>query len=233
MRLFKDLADSFNNAIEGIAKAIILERNVKIHFLAAIIVIILSLVLDISKLELLILLLTSSIVIVAEILNTAIEKVCDLITEQYHQQIEIIKDISAGAVLITALNAIVVGYVIFSTKLDLTLNLLFKLRENIMHITFIAIVIVVAIVFIIKLYFNKGTPLQGGMPSGHAATAFCLLIIIITIADNALVVALSLILTLLVAQSRVESGIHKWEEVFWGAVLGLIIGMVLLQLLYL
>jgi diacylglycerol kinase (ATP) len=233
MQLFKDLANSFNNAIVGIAKAIILERNVKIHFLVAVVIIILSLLLDISKLELLILLLTSSAVIVAEIFNTAIEKVCDLITEEYHQQIEIIKDISAGAVLITALNAIAVGYVIFSSKLNLTLNLFFKLRENIMHITFIAIAIVTVIVFIIKLYFDRGTPLQGGMPSGHTATSFCLLIIIITIADNALVVGLSMILTLLVAQSRVESGIHNWEEVFWGAVLGLIIGMISLQLLYL
>jgi len=233
MRLFKDIANSFNNAIVGIAKAIILERNVKIHFLVAVMIIILSFLLDITEIELLVLLLTISAVVVAEIFNTAIEKVCDLITEQYHQQIEIIKDISAGAVLITALNAIAVGYVIFSSKLNLTLNLFFKLRENIMHITFIAVVIVTIIVFISKLYFDKGTPLQGGMPSGHTATAFCLLIIIITIADNALVVGLSLILTLLVAQSRVESGIHKWEEVFWGAVLGLIIGMISLKLLYL
>ena len=233
MKILKELTDSFNNAILGVAKAFVLERNLKIHFVVAIIVMVLSFLLNISETELLILLLTASGVIVAEIFNTAIEKVCDLITEDYHQQIRLIKDISAGAVLIAAMNAIIVGYVIFSRKLDLTFNLLFKLRHNVMHITFLSLSIVVVIVTIFKLYFKRGTPLHGGMPSGHTATAFCLLTIIIAITENVLILGLSLVLTLLVAQSRIESGIHKFKEVFWGAVVGLAIGIIVLQLLYL
>ena len=233
MKKFKKLSDSFNNAIVGVAKAFLLERNLKIHFLFGGIIVILSFVLDINELELLILLLTTSAVIVAELFNTAVEKVCDLITEDYHQQVKLIKDISAGAVLVAAINAVVVGYVIFSQKLNLTLNLLFKLRDNIMHITFISLAVVVIIVTVFKLYFRKGTPLKGGMPSGHTATAFCLLTIIIAITDNVLILGLSLVLTLLVAQSRVESEIHKFTEVFWGAVVGLAIGIIVLQLLYL
>ena len=233
MKALKDLTDSFNNAILGITKAIIMERNMKIHIIFAVAVIILSLLLDLTEIELLILLLTISTVIAAETFNTAIEKICDLITEDYHQQIEIIKDISAGAVLITALNAIVVGYIIFSNKLNLTFNLFFKVKDSLMHITFVSLAIVVIIVILFKLYFNKGTPLQGGMPSGHTAAAFCLLTIIIAITDNILVLGLSLILTLLIAQSRIESGIHQLKEVFWGAVVGLAIGIIVLQLLYL
>ena len=233
MKKLKKLSDSFNNAIIGVAKAFLLERNLKIHFLFGAIIVILSFVLDINEMELLILLLTTSAVIVAELFNTAVEKVCDLITEDYHQQIKLIKDISAGAVLVTAINAVIVGYIIFSRELNLTLNLLFKIRDNIMHITFISLAVVVIIVTVFKLYFRKGTPLKGGMPSGHTATAFCLLTIIIAITNNVLILGLSLVLALLVAQSRLESGIHKFTEVFWGAVVGLAIGIIVLQLLYL
>ncbi|MGM0500996.1 MAG: diacylglycerol kinase [Bacillota bacterium] len=233
MKELKDLTNSFNNAILGISKAISRERNLQIHVIFAIGVIFLSLILDITKVELLILLLTITLVIAAEIFNTAIEALCDLITEDYHYQIKIIKDISAGAVLVTAVNAVVVGYVVFSNKLNLTLNLFFKLKESIMHITFVSLAMVMLSVVLIKVYFKKGTPLHGGMPSGHTAAAFCILTIIVAIVDNALVLALSFILTLLVAQSRIESGVHKLIEVFWGAVLGLAIGTIVLQLLYL
>ncbi|MFO7820035.1 MAG: diacylglycerol kinase [Halanaerobacter sp.] len=233
MKILKKLTASFNHAIVGVAKAFILERNLRIHFLAAGLVIISSLLLDITKMELIILLLTISAVITAELFNTALEKICDLITEDYHHRIKLIKDISAGAVLVTAVNAIIVAYVIFARKLDLTLNLLFKLKSNGMHIAFFALAIVFVVVTIFKLYFKEGTPLQGGMPSGHTAAAFCLLAIIVAITDNVLVVGLSIVLVLLVAQSRVESGIHKFSEVFWGALLGLAIGTIVLQLLYL
>ena len=114
----KSLIDSFNFAVNGIISALKTERNMRIHYLIAIIVIILSLFFDFSRTELLLLIFAISLVIVAELFNTAIEKVVDLITDRYHPLAKLVKDISAGAVLIAAINSIVVGYLLFFDKLS-------------------------------------------------------------------------------------------------------------------
>lgn len=110
---------SFRFALEGLKYTVVTQRNMRIHFLVSLAVLLTSLMLPISKLEVLILFLTISLVLFAELINTAIEAVVDLVTEEYHPLAKIAKDVAAGAVLITAGLAVLVGISIFFPYLNL------------------------------------------------------------------------------------------------------------------
>lgn len=113
MKSFKDLIKSFSYAIEGIVTALKRERNMRIHFTMAIFAIVLSFVLDISKGERTAVILSISTVIGAELINTSIEALVDLVTEDFKPLAKIAKDTAAGAVLVTAIGAFLVGIVVF------------------------------------------------------------------------------------------------------------------------
>ncbi|MBO8168832.1 MAG: diacylglycerol kinase family protein [Thermoanaerobacteraceae bacterium] len=116
---------SFRDAWAGIRHAVKTERNMRIHVVAAVCVLAAACLLDISRGEWLVLLLTISLVLVAELLNTAIEAAVDLYTSSYHPLAEIAKNTAAGAVLLVAVNAVVVGGLIFYDKIVLILKRLF------------------------------------------------------------------------------------------------------------
>ena len=231
MKFINDLIKSFNYAVNGIIYSLKHERNMKVHLIISIIVLLFGTFFSLDKLELLILFITMTLVFFTEMINTAIEGLSDLVSEEYHPMIKIIKDIAAGAVLITALNAIVVGYIIFFKDIQpLTLDLLQHIQQTPIHLTFISLILIILIVIGIKSQFNKGTPLQGGMPSGHSALAFGLMIIISNLANDALITTLVLLMAVLIAQSRIEGEIHTPLEVISGAIIGSLIGILVFQL---
>ena len=229
------LIDSFNFAINGIIVAVKTERNMKIHYSAAVIVLFISLFFDLSKIEFMLLLFAISLVIVAELINTAIEKTIDMISPEYHRLAEISKDMAAGAVLIAALNSVVIGYILFFDKLERVGGaLLFRITTSPMHLTVVAILLVVTLTLGLKALFRNysdGTHLNGGAVSGHSSLAFCSATIISTLAQNTTVTILAFILALLVAQSRVEGKIHSTFEVIAGAILGSLIGILIFQII--
>jgi diacylglycerol kinase (ATP) len=232
MRVRK-LIDSFNYAIDGIIYTLKTQRNMRIHITAAICVLLLSLFFRLSKLEILVLFFTISLVIITEMLNTSIEATIDLITDQYHVLAKIAKNVAAGAVLIASLNAILVAYIIFFDKLNLVTEIVLnRVRQMPIHVTFISLIIVVLIVISLKAYYGKGTPLRGGMPSGHTAIAFSVVTAVAFISENTLIITLCLLLAILVAQSRIESGFHDLFQVIMGAVLGICITLLIFQTIY-
>ena len=109
----RSLIESFNYAVSGIIYTLKTERNMRIHFVISIIVILLSLFFDFSRGELLLLFFTISLVFITEMINTAIERTIDLITEDFHPLARIAKDVAAGGVLIAAINSLIVGYLLF------------------------------------------------------------------------------------------------------------------------
>jgi diacylglycerol kinase len=113
MEVNKSLLKSFKFAFEGIHLAYKYNRNIRIHSIVAIFVIILSLILQISWFEFGLILMVILLVIAAEMINTAIEEMVDLITEEHRQQAKIAKDAAAGMVLVTAIGSVVIGVVIF------------------------------------------------------------------------------------------------------------------------
>lgn len=228
----KRIINSFNYAVAGVIQALKTEPNMKIHFIVAFLVLFMSLFFNFNRIEMLILFFTITMVIVSEMLNTAIEKAVDLITKEYHPVAKIVKDIAAGAVLISALNAIVVGYLLFFERISLYPGLLInRLRNSPIHLTFISIILVILLVVWIKTKTKTGTPFQGGFASGHSAIAFSVATAIAFMTDNALIMTLSYFLAALVAESRVESKIHYLREVIVGSVLGTLVTITIFQVI--
>lgn len=226
----RNLIDSFNNAINGIIAAIKSERNMKIHVFAAIVVFILSLLFDISKTEFMIVCIAVSMVIVSELFNTAIEEIVDMITTGYHPKVKIIKDVAAGAVMASTFFAVIIGYFVFFEHMSIGLkNGVDRIRRYPMHITVITLCITVSLVLILKAINRKGTPLKGGMPSGHAAIASAITTAVALWSIDIKITLLCILLSLLVIQSRLEAKIHNFLEVFIGAVIGFLVALLLFQ----
>jgi diacylglycerol kinase (ATP) len=226
--------ESFNFAFEGIIHVLRTQRNMRIHFLAAVGVLVAALAFDVSRLELIGLFLAISFVLIAEMVNTAIEATVDVASTSFDPMAKLAKDIGAGAVLIAAVNAIAVGYLVFSGQVaEKSSNLLDKLSHAPEQLTVVALVLTVVLVIGLKALSGRGTPLRGGWPSGHAAMGFAVWMAVTLILDGSkhqfLVSSLAFILAGLVAQTRVESGIHSTAEVAVGAVLGALVTLGIFQ----
>lgn len=223
MKIKKTL-ESFNNAITGIIDTVRTERNMKIHLIVALVILIVSFLFDITKYEFLILAVTITMVITAELINTAIEATIDMTTNYYHPLAKIAKNAAAGGVLIAAINALLVGYIIFWDKLSsFSFDLIKKVKNSEPYTIFIVLVIVCIATIIAKAIFGEGTPLKGGMPSGHSALGFSIATAISLITEEPICILLSLLLAFITAQSRVDSEVHSILEVIVGAVFGIIL----------
>lgn len=107
---------SFKYAFDGIKETIKKEQNIKIHLLMMILVIIAGIILKISKTEWIICIILFGLVISAELFNTAIENVVDLITKEKNENARKAKDAAAGGVLILAIISAIIGIIIFAPK---------------------------------------------------------------------------------------------------------------------
>jgi diacylglycerol kinase (ATP) len=235
MRARPSILESFNYAFEGVIHVLRTQRNMRIHFLIAIAVLVWALIAGVSKLELIALLLAISFVLIAEMVNTAIEAAIDISTTSFDPMAKLAKDIAAGAVLIATANAIAVGYLVFSGKVaDNTSRFLDRLSNAPAELTLVALVVTILIVIATKALTGRGTPLRGGLPSGHAALAFAGWMAVTLVLDDSshrfLISSVTFIMAVLVAQTRVESGIHSLLEVLYGAALGCLVTLVLFQL---
>ena len=106
-----------NYAFNGLKEAFIRERNFRIHLIIAFFVILFSLYVNLSPIEWMFIIIAIQIVLIAELLNSLIERVIDYLKPEYHIQAKIIKDIAAGVVLIAAITSVVVGLIIFFPKI--------------------------------------------------------------------------------------------------------------------
>lgn len=231
----KSLLWSFDYAVRGIVHALRTQRNMRIHVATAGVVFIAALMLGVGDLELLALLLAVGFVIVTELLNTAIETVVDLSTEGFDPLAAIAKDVAAGAVLVSALTALGVGYVVFVDRLTpFAQQGLDLVRAGPATITVIALTLTGIAVFTVKaLRHETGTSfVRGGWPSGHTAVAFAAASAIGYSVGSAKVWVLALFIAGIVAQSRVESGAHTIPQTIAGALLGLLLATALFQIFW-
>ena len=222
--------ESFNAAVEGFIYVLKTERNMRIHFLAAFFFILLGIYLNFTYLELLALCIMVTMVLVSEMINTAMELIVDMIKSDFHPTARIIKDVSAGAVLLTSINAVIVGYILFSRKLPFDVaEAMDNVRHSPWHITFIALILVFGSTIIGKALSRKGTPLRGGMPSGHAAIAFAAWTIITFLTNNSVVIVLTFLMAFLIARHRIRDSIHTIWEVVVGCVMGVLLTILVFQ----
>ena len=167
------VARSFEHAYRGMIYAVRTQRNMRFHVVVAVVVLVASLLVGVRKLELAVLVLTILLVFVTELFNTAMEFVVDLATREYHPLAKLAKDVSAGAVLVSSVGAVLVGYLVLADDLGpLSLATLESIRRQPAHLTLVTLGVIVLIVLLGKALTRSPNSFAGGMPSGHAAVAF-------------------------------------------------------------
>lgn len=213
--------NGFKYAIEGLVHVFRTQRHMRFHFLTLVLVLIVSLVFKLEREEVIILLFTISLVLMAEMFNTAIEAVVDLVTQTYHPLAKFAKDIAAGAVLIAVINALAIGFLLIPGG-----NRLRKIGDQVgMHAPSWRLVMVVTLLLLAtmitmwKVAGGKGKLLKGGVVSGHSAIGFFLATTIMFMKRDIVVGIMAFLMAILIAQSRVEGGIHTLREVIAGALL--------------
>jgi diacylglycerol kinase (ATP) len=230
------ILESFNYAFEGVIHVLRTQRNMRLHFLIAVVVLAVAVVVGVTRFELIALLLAIAFVLIAEMINTAIEHTIDVATTSFDPMAKLAKDIAAGAVLIASVNAVAIGYLVFAHRVgDRSTRVLDRVRDVPITLTMIALVLTIIVVIATKAFTGRGTPLRGGLPSGHAALAFAgWMAATYAVGDSNhqfLISSLTLVMALLVAQTRVESGVHSALEVAYGGALGALVTLVVFQLL--
>lgn len=228
----RKIIDSFNYALDGMIYALRTQRNMRIHLLITILLVLLSVNFQLTRMEIIALTLCVTIVFVAEMINTAIESAIDLFTREYHELAKIAKNVSAGAVLIAAINATLIGYLVFIDKLMMhSKHAVQQIREVTTHQIFMVLVLVLISVIFVKFRTGSDNYFRGGFPSGHVALAFSMLTFIIMESGNVIVVLLAAVIALLVAQSRYEARIHNLFQIIAGGLLGALMTLLAYKIL--
>ena len=219
----KNHLDSFRYAVEGIVHVFRTQKHMRFHFLTVVLVLLIGLELRLNRVEMAVLFLVVSGVLVAEMMNTAIESVVDMVTQAYHPLAKLAKDIAAGAVLIASITAAIVGGILFFGS-----NQIARLHMEVQNdpppvrVVLTVIVLVLIITMVSKVLGGKGSILSGGVVSGHSAVSFFLASTLIARTMDYFTGILALLLAFLVAQSRVEGKIHTLQEVVIGGLLGIL-----------
>ncbi len=230
------LVTSFNYAFEGIIYVVRTQRNMRVHFAVALGILPVSVALGVTRFELLAVMLAVSFVLIAEMINTALEKAIDVATNSFDPLARVAKDVAAGAVLVAAVNAVFVGYLVFADRLrDPSRHAIDTVRDSPVHLTVIAVAVVTMLVISLKAATNRGTPLRGGLPSGHAAVAYGGWVAVTFAAADythgLLISGICFMMATLVAQTRVEAGVHSTGEVVLGGLLGASVTALVFRLL--
>jgi diacylglycerol kinase (ATP) len=203
----------------------------RVHFVAAIVVLLAVLFLKVTPTEFALLALSILAVLCAEMFNTAIEAVVDLVSPGFHPLAKIAKDTAAGAVLITACGAAIMGYLILAKYVMPRYGEVLEMFGAASDMgTVVSVLIVVIVVVIVKSATGTGTPLQGGIPSGHAAVAFSIATAVSLNTHDPLISVLSLSLASMVSHSRLLLKIHTMREIIIGASIGSGITLLVMQM---
>jgi diacylglycerol kinase (ATP) len=212
---------SANCAIEGILHAAKTQRHLRYHYFSAETVLLLSYMLGVSRIEFLFIALSVIAVLLAEMFNTAIETLVDMVSPELSEKARVAKDIAAGAVLVTVFGVAIIGYIILFPYLrEVFYSGISVTKHTDEEIALIAFVMVLILVIITKSYFGKGLPLRGGMPSGHAALAFSSWVAVTYITENFIASLISFAVAVVIAQSRVGTKAHTVWEVVLGSLMG-------------
>jgi len=229
------LIDSFNYAFQGVIHAVRTQRNMRIHMLAAITVLVVAIAIGVTQMELITLVIAIAFVLITEMINSAVEGAIDVATTSFDPMAKLAKDMAAGAVLISTIAALTIGFLVFDDHIaNPSTRLLNRIENAPVYLTLVALIVTVLLVIATKALTHRGTPLRGGLPSGHSAIAFAgwmaLTYLVHGVEHRFLISALAFAMALLVAQTRVEAGYHSALEVTYGAVIGALVTLSLFQL---
>lgn len=234
----RPFSESVNHAVDGIIYAFRTEHHMKIHFALSMLVLTLCLMVELTPLELLAVFMVITMVMVAEMFNTAMEAIVNMHTLSHHPLAKVAKDVAAGGVMIASINAMAAAYLIFWEPVKNLIwgaeakNLYHRISEHYSYGILVLFALVIITVMIGKALGQRGSFTRGGIISGHAAMAFAASTAILVVTQNPIATVLAFAMALLVAQSRVEANIHRWIEVLTGALVGVVASLLVFTMFY-
>lgn len=232
MSLGKKFLRSFIFAGEGIFYALKTQRNLRIHFFIAFLILSLRSFLQFEVNEMLFLLFAITLVITAEMINTAIEAIVDLEVQTYHPLARAAKNVSAGAVLIVALSSIAVAYLVLFPRFKLFLisSDIGKIKESLFAfiiVAFLAAGLVLLAAGTFSRWFSW-LPEHVLCPRSTLAFAFASALSLYT--SDWLVSSFSFFLALTAAYNSLEDEKHRLSAVLIGVTIGIFVTALLFKL---
>lgn len=219
---FRKWRRSFRYAYEGIKYALDTQRNMKFHFSVAFLVLLAALFIHLSKTDILFILLAVTLMIVTELINTAVEKTVDLAMPDRHPLAKIAKDVAAASVLVSAMFAIVVGLVVFYEPIDQLLRHA-RLQETPLSAgtIWILIALVMLTVIVIETRFSdKGKLVR---PSLLTAIAFAIATVILVLVTETIAALLGYTLSIIILIVLYDKKTRPFPALFLGAMIGIIV----------
>lgn len=227
----KTFFTAMRHAIDGVIRAFKTERNLRIDYVIGLFVLICSLFFDFTKTEFACLCLTIGFVIFAEMINSTVEYIVDLITDKYDDRAKAAKDIAAGGVLISSVVAVIVAFFLFADKLTMaTTAVITTIFSSNIYILFTIIFAVIILAVILKGILGKGSNYSMAYPSARVALAFGLTTYVYIITRSILVGGVALILSIIIAQIRVENTKTRPVYMVISAIIGVLVVLIIYQI---
>lgn len=224
----RSLVQSVAHAVDGLVHVLHTHKHMRYHFVIAAVVLLISALLRVSRIELLLLCAAITLVVLAELVNSAVEATVDLVSPGRQPLAKVAKDAAGAAVLVATAGAALIGAGIFISResLEALQGVGNRPAPHFLHVALVGVVTVLSAVIVAKLWGGRGTVTRGGVVSAHSALAFfCFVSVWFLAPDDIIIRALAFVLAVLVAQSRVEAGIHSLREVLIGVVVALVVGI--------
>ena len=228
----KNFFSSAKHAVDGIICAFKTERNLRIDYVIGLFVLLFSLFFDFSKTEFACLCLTIGFVIFAEMINSTVEYVVDLVTDKYDERAKAAKDIAAGGVFVAALVAVIVAYFLFSDKIyDASNNILNTVLDSKLYLFFTIVFAVTILAIILKGFFAKNDEKYNkNFPSARVTLAFAITTYAFLMTKSVLVCVTSFILSIIISQLRIENEKIRVPYIIFSALLGILVVLIVYQI---
>ncbi|MFS8580738.1 MAG: diacylglycerol kinase family protein [Novibacillus thermophilus] len=214
----RNLVKSFQYALQGLIYTLATQRNMRIHFTIALCVMLLSLVLGVNRWEALLVFIAITLVMIAELFNTAIETLVDMATEEFHPLAKVAKDVAAGAVFLTAGLSIAIGMTVF---VPYVYALVHQTLVTEFYNPDITAVFILGVVLFGTIALKAWARYQTwhSSPSLTTAVAVSIVLLVWGMTLHLTVSLLVTVLSLLLVGSKLMTQ-SDWRSVLWGAVVG-------------
>lgn len=221
----KSLVGAMRYALNGIIHAFKTERNLRIDYIIGTLVLLCSLFFDFSKTEMICLILTIGFVIFSEMINTTVEYIVDLITDEYNENAKAAKDIAAGGVFISGGISVIVAYFLFVDKLSkASTSMLTSILSSRAHLLVTVLFVAVLLTVVIKgIACKKRENYVEAFPSTRVTVSFALAIYLYIITKSFLVGGIALVLALIISSLKKEKDNVSYLHLIFSALLGILI----------
>lgn len=219
------------NALNGIIRAFKTERNLRIDYIIGVIVFLTSFFFDFTKAEFASLCLTIGFVIFAEMINSTVEYVVDLLTDKIDDRAKAAKDIAAGGVLIASIVAAINAYFLFITKIkDASFILIETILNSSTHLMVAILFVICILIVILKGIFSKSKNYVSGFPSARIVISYGLATYLLIITRNLLVGGVSFVLCFMISQLKRENDRISTWQVITSALIGVLLVIIVYQI---